>query len=207
MAAVDRINAAVRRVPAWPIYPVCAVWLAWVFYRGATGGLGVEPIEALEHEYGAMAMKVLVVGLAISPLRRHAGVNLVKFRRALGVSAFVLVLAHLLVWAVLDVQSLDRIWADIVKRPYVTVGMAAFLMLLPLALTSNDRAVRRLGPKWRRLHKLTYPAAVLAGVHFLWLAKGFQLEPLIWLAVICVLLALRLRPRRGIGHRAAPTQG
>jgi sulfoxide reductase heme-binding subunit YedZ len=207
MAAVDRINAAVRRVPAWPIYPVCAVWLAWVFYRGATGGLGVEPIEALEHEYGAMALKVLVVGLAISPLRRHAGLNLVKFRRALGVSAFVLVLAHLAVWAVLDVQSLDRIWGDILKRPYVTVGMAAFLMLLPLALTSNDRAVRWLGPKWRRLHKLTYPAAVLAGVHFLWLAKGFQLEPLIWLAVIGVLLVLRLRPGRGIGHRAAPTQG
>ncbi|WP_084860931.1 protein-methionine-sulfoxide reductase heme-binding subunit MsrQ [Salibaculum halophilum] len=207
MAVVDRINAAVRRVPAWPIYPVCALWLAWVFYRGATGGLGVEPIEALEHEYGAMALKVLVVGLAISPLRRHAGLNLVKFRRALGVSAFVLVLAHLAVWAVLDVQSLDRIWADIVKRPYVTVGMAAFLLLLPLALTSNDRAVRWLGPKWRRLHKLTYPAAVLAGVHFLWLAKGFQLEPLIWLAVISALLVLRFRPGRGARPRAAPTQG
>lgn len=193
MALANPINSAARRVPAWSIYILCAGWAGWVFFLGATGGLGVEPIEALEHEYGAMALNLLVAGLAITPLRRYAGINLLKFRRAMGVSAFFLVLAHVLVWAVLDVQSLDRIWADIVKRPYVTVGMAGFLLLLPLALTSNNRAVRRLGSKWRKLHKLTYPAVVLGAVHFLWLVKGFQWEPLIYLVVILALLATRLR--------------
>ncbi|HKL69066.1 protein-methionine-sulfoxide reductase heme-binding subunit MsrQ [Salibaculum sp.] len=207
MAAADRINSAARRVPAWSLYILCTTWAVWVFYRGATGGLGVEPIEALEHEYGAMALKVMVAGLAITPLRRLAGINLIKFRRAIGVSAFFLVLVHLLVWAVLDVQSLDRIWADIVKRPYVTVGMVAFLMLVPLVVTSNTWSVRKLGPKWRQLHKLTYPAAILAAVHFLWLAKGFQLEPLFWLAVICALLALRVRPTRRTEPRSAASQG
>lgn len=193
MALANPINSAARRVPAWSIYILSAGWAGWVFFLGATGGLGVEPIEALEHEYGAMALNLLVAGLAITPLRRYAGINLLKFRRAMGVSAFFLVLAHVLVWAVLDVQSLDRIWADIVKRPYVTVGMAGFLLLLPLALTSNNRAVRRLGSKWRKLHKLTYPAVVLGAVHFLWLVKGFQWEPLIYLVVILALLATRLR--------------
>lgn len=207
MSLADRINTALRRVPAWPVYILCAGWAVWVFYRGATGGLGVEPVEALEHEYGAMALKLLVAGLAITPLRRLVAVNLIKFRRPVGVSAFFLVLAHLLVWAVLDVQSLDRIWADILKRPYVTVGMAAFLLLVPLAVTSNNKAVRKLGPKWRQLHRLTYPAAVLAAVHFLWLVKGFQLEPLIWLAVIGVLLVLRLRPSRRPGGRPAASHG
>jgi sulfoxide reductase heme-binding subunit YedZ len=207
MAVVDAINTGLRRVPAWPVYILCVAWAVWVFNRGATGGLGVEPIEALEHEYGAMALKLLVAGLAITPLRRVVGINLIKFRRAIGVSTFFLVLAHLLVWAVLDVQSLDRVWADIVKRPYVTVGMAAFLMLLPLVLTSNDGAVRWLGPRWRQVHKLTYPAAVLAAVHFLWLAKGFQIEPVVWLAVICGLLALRLRPSRRARGRPATSGG
>lgn len=193
MALANPINSAARRVPAWSIYILCAGWAGWVFFLGATGGLGVEPIEALEHEYGAMALNLLVAGLAITPLRRYAGINLLKFRRAMGVSAFFLVLAHVLVWAVLDVQSLDRIWADIVKRPYVTVGMAGFLLLLPLSLTSNNRAVRRLGTRWRKLHKLTYPAVVLGAVHFLWLVKGFQWEPLIYLVVILALLATRLR--------------
>ena len=192
MAVSDRINSAARRVPAWAIYILCAVWAGWVFYLGVIGELSKEPIKALEHEYGAMALKLLVVGLAITPLRRFAGINLLKFRRAIGVSAFFLVLAHLLVWAVIDVRALDRIWADIVKRPYVTVGMASFLLLLPLAITSNNRSIRKLGATWRKLHKLVYPAAVLAALHFIWLVKGFQFEPLIYMAVVLGLLALRL---------------
>ena len=95
----------------------------------------------------------------------------------------------------LDVQDPARIWADIVKRPYITVGMAAFVLLIPLAATSNNLSVRKLGPTWRKLHKLVYPAAILGAVHFVMLAKGFQIEPLIYLAIIMVLLALRLIPR------------
>ena len=103
-------------------------------------------------------------------------------------------LAHLLVFAVLDVQSLSRVWTEVVKRPYVTVGMAAFLMMLPLAVTSNNLSLRKLGgAAWRKLHKLTYPIAVLGAVHYLWLVKGFQIEPLIYLTVIIGLLVTRVK--------------
>lgn len=193
---MDQVNAALRRVPPWLIYVAAAAWVGWMFWLGVTGGLGVEPIEALEHVYGEKALQLVVLGLAVTPLRRFAGLNLMKFRRAIGVTAFFLVLAHFLVWAVLDVQTLGRVWEDIVKRPYITVGMAALLLLLPLAATSNNWAVRKLGPKWRQLHKLTYPMAVLAAVHYVWLAKGFQIEPLVYLGLIAGLLALRMVPRQ-----------
>jgi sulfoxide reductase heme-binding subunit YedZ len=123
--------------------------------------------------------------------------NLMCWRRAIGVLAFFFLLAHFLVWSVLDVQSLSRIWADIVERPYVTIGMAGFVLLIPLGLTSNNLSVRKMGAAaGRKLHRLVYPAAVLGAVHWIWLAKGFQLEPLIYLAVTLALLATRFRSAR-----------
>ena len=163
-----------------------------------TGGLGREPVEALEHELGEIALQLLIIGLCISPLRRFVGLNLLKFRRAFGVLAFTYVALHLLVWAVLDVQTLERVWADIVKRPYITIGMASFVLMLPLILTSNNWAVRWLGPLWSRLHLLPYPVALLAAVHFIWVRKGFQIETLLYLGVITGLLALRF-----VGQRRA----
>ena len=192
----DAINKATRRVPAWPIYvlgPLPALWWVW---QGFTGGLGVEPIKALEHELGLFALKLLVAVLAVTPLRRFAGVALIKYRRALGVMCFVYVVLHLLVWLGLDVQIPALIWADIVKRPYITIGMAAFALLIPLAATSNNWSVRKLGRRWRSLHKLTYPAVLLGAVHFILLRKGFQLEPLVYLAIILALLGLRYLPAR-----------
>ena len=195
---MQRVNGALRRVPPWLLYMGGIGWGAWLFWLAATGGLGVEPIEALEHRYGKLALQLIVLGLLVTPLRQWAGLNLMPFRRAIGVLAFVYVLAHLLVWAVLDVQSLSAIWADIVKRPYVTIGMTGFVALLPLALTSNDWAVRRLGGmRWRQLHRLVYPAAVLGALHYIWLAKGFQIEPLVYLTAILALLALRVVRRKG----------
>jgi sulfoxide reductase heme-binding subunit YedZ len=188
----ERVNNAVRRVPVWLVYLVGLLPAPWFLYLGLTGGLGVEPIKALEHELGLFALQLLVAGLAITPLRRLAGLNLLKFRRAIGVLAFIYVGLHLLVWLVLDVQALDRIWADIVKRPYITVGMIGFLLMVPLAVTSNNWSVRRLGPRWRQLHKLTYGVLVLGALHFVMLSKGFQLEPLLYMAAILFLLALRL---------------
>ena len=190
---MNSVNGALRKIPTWIIYIVGAAWAAWLFYQGLTGGLGPEPINALERLYGELALKLLIVGLAITPLRKYVGLNLLKFRRAIGVTAFFFVLAHFLVWVVLDVQSLSRVWTEIVKRPYVTVGMASFLMLIPLAITSNNLSLRKLGAvTWRKLHKLTYPALIFGGIHFLWLVKGFQLEPILYLAVIIGLLVLRL---------------
>ena len=194
MTGIQRINAGLRRLPAGILYITGVAWAGWLFWLAATGGLGVEPIEALEHRYGKLALQLIVLGLAVTPLRQWTGLNLMPFRRAIGVLAFLYVTAHLLVWAVLDVQSLSAIWADIVKRPYVTIGMAGFVLLLPLGLTSNDRALRWLGPlRWRGLHRLVYPAAIVGAVHYLWQAKGFQIEPIAYLAVILVLVALRIR--------------
>ena len=192
----DRLNRLARRVPAAVLYVLGLVQALWLFYLGATGGLGVEPIKALEHELGEIALQLVIAGLCITPLRRFAGINLLKFRRALGLMAFFFVTLHLLVWLVLDVQIPAQIWADILKRPYITVGMLAFALMIPLAMTSNGWSVRRLGARWRKLHRLTYAVAVLGGIHFLWLVKGFQIEPILYLAAIVLLLALRVRPVR-----------
>ena len=194
---IDRLNTLLRKIPAWTIYIVGAAWAAWLFYLGVTGGLGVEPINALEREYGEIGLKLMVIGLAVTPLRKYAGINLLKFRRAIGVTTFFFILAHFSVWALLDVGSFARVWEEILKRPYVTVGMASFLMLIPLAVTSNNLSLRKMGAAtWRQLHKLTYPAAVLGAVHYLWLVKGFQLEPIIYLIIIGGLLALRVQRNR-----------
>lgn len=190
------INSTLRRVPPWIIYILGAGHIIWLFWLGATGGLGVEPISALEHRLGKTALKLLLVGLAITPLRRFAGVNLIRFRRAVGLTAFLYIAVHLSVWMVLDLQSFDRVWADILKRPYITIGMLGFVLMIPLALTSNNWSVRRLGRVWRRLHKLTYIVAVLGALHFVMLAKGFQIEPLLYLAAVLGLLALRIPKRR-----------
>jgi len=188
------INGWLRRIPAWPLYIIVAVWVGYMFWLGVSGQLGAEPINRLEREYGALGLKALILGLMVTPLRKHTGVNLLKFRRAIGVSTFFLILAHFTVFVVLDIQSLERVWTEIVKRPYVTVGMLAFLMLIPLAMTSNNLALRKLGgATWRQLHKLTYPAAILGGLHYLWLVKGFQWEPIIYLGIILALLAARIR--------------
>ncbi|MES0826857.1 protein-methionine-sulfoxide reductase heme-binding subunit MsrQ [Ruegeria sp. SCP11] len=189
---MDRLNLVFRRIPIWAVYALGAFPAPWLFFQGLTGGLGVDPIEALEHRYGELALQLLIAVLAISPLRRFLGLNLLKFRRALGVLTFTYVSLHLLVWLVLDVQVPSQIWADIVKRPYITVGMAAFVLLLPLAITSNNLSVRKLGPRWRSLQRLVFPAAILGGLHYVMLAKGFQIEPLIYLSVIVGLLLLRV---------------
>ena len=193
---VDRVNLYARRVPVWLVWLVYLIPVPVLLYMGSTGGLGREPIKALEHELGEIALQLLIIGLCITPLRRFFGINLLKFRRAIGLLAFTYVVLHLLVWAVLDVQALSAMWADIVKRPYITIGMAALLLMLPLALTSNTFSVRRLGARWHSLHKLTYAVAILGAVHFLWVRKGIQPEPLIYLAVILGLVALRFVPKR-----------
>ena len=189
---MDWINQLLRKVPTWLVYIVGLIPVPLFLYLAQTGGLGREPIKALEHELGELALKLIIVGLAITPLRKFVGLNLIKFRRSIGVLAFTYVALHLLVWLVLDVGILSQIWADILKRPYITIGMVGFVVMIPLAVTSNNWSVKRLGGKWRRLHQLTYVAAALGGLHFIMIAKGIQLEPLIYMAVILSLLVYRL---------------
>lgn len=195
----ETLNTGVRRIPNVFVYVVGILPAGWFLYLGLIGQLGAEPIKALEHELGKFALQLLILGLCITPLRRHLQVNAIKLRRPIGVLAFVYVALHLLVWLVLDVQIVSQIWEDIVKRPYITVGMAGFVLMVPLALTSNNWSVRALGPRWRSLHKVTYAVAILGGLHFIMLSKGLQLEPLVYMIAILGLLALRLdltRPQR-----------
>ncbi len=190
------VNTALRRVPAWPLYIVGVLPGVWDFYLGLTGGLGAEPIKALEHELGRFALQLFIVVLAITPLRQLTGISLIKYRRALGLLVFFYVSVHLAVWLFLDVQDVGAIWKDILKRPYITIGMVGFALLIPLAITSNNKSIRRLGPLiWRKLHLLTYPAIMLGGVHFVWLRKGWQVEPMMYLLVIVLLLVRRVRFR------------
>ena len=203
MRVVERINGVARRIPTWAVYVLYLLPAPYYFYLALTGGLGPDPVKPLEHHYGEIALQLLIIGLCISPLRGFFGLNLIKFRRTFGVLAFTYVVLHLMVWAFLDVQTLDRVVQDIIKRPYITIGMASLVLLLPLAITSNNWSVRRLGPNWRKLHLLTYPAVILGGVHYVWLAKGFQLEPLLYMAVILGLLALRMKKTRKVAQSAA----
>jgi sulfoxide reductase heme-binding subunit YedZ len=199
MAALSAqaVNARLRFSPLW-VYGFGAVPGFWLFARALTGNLGADPVITLQRGLGLTALQLLVAVLAVTPLRNLTGISLVRFRRALGVLVFAYAALHVAVWLALDLAfRWGEIGAALVKRPYIMWGMAALVLLLPLAVTSNNAAVRRLGPVlWKRLHRLTYPAAVLAAIHFLWLVKARPGEPDVYLGVILVLLALRLVPAR-----------
>ena len=197
MTTADWINGWLRKLPTWPFYVVGLLPPFWYLYLGFTGGLGVEPITALEHKLGLLGLQMLAATLLVTPIRRFTGVSLIRFRRMLGLLAFYYICMHLATWLVIDVRDPARIWADILKRPYITIGMAGFLMLVPLALTSNNASIRKLRANWRKLHTLVYPAVLLGAVHFVMLRKGWQIEPLVYLGIFVVLLGVRLIPRAG----------
>ncbi|GKY86823.1 protein-methionine-sulfoxide reductase heme-binding subunit MsrQ [Sinisalibacter aestuarii] len=204
MALKDTINGWARKLPTWPVYALGALPPFWYLYLGFTGGLGVEPISELEHRLGLLGLQFLIAGLTITPLRNWTGVNLIRFRRAIGLLAFYYISMHLLAWLVLDIRDPARIWADILKRPYITIGMLGFLTLVPLAATSNKASIRKLGARWRQVHWLVYAAVPLGAVHFVMLRKGWQFEPLIYLGIVLGLLAVRLlrKATRMRPHRA-----
>ncbi|MCB2130184.1 MAG: protein-methionine-sulfoxide reductase heme-binding subunit MsrQ [Rhodobacteraceae bacterium] len=195
---IDSANRFFRRVPAWTVYIVCAAFPLWLLWKGISGTLGVDPVKEIEHRLGLWALKLLVLGLCITPVRRFTGLNLIKFRRAIGLSAFYFLVLHLLAWLVLDMGLLWRqALADIAKRPYITIGTAGLLLLVPLALTSNNWSIRRLGgARWQRLHKLVYPAVLAGAVHYLWLVKAWPVEPFVYLGLTMLLLGVRAIPRR-----------
>ena len=178
------------------IYVFGFVPAVWTFYAAINDQLGADPLKVLERSLGLWALRFLIASLAISPLRRFAGVNLIRHRRALGLMAFFYALLHLTVYLWLD-QGLDvgLIWKDIVKRPYITIGMLAFLILLPLAATSNAYSIRRLGAAWHKLHRWVYLAATAAALHFAMVVKSLTAEPIIYAALVAGLLLVRLLPK------------
>jgi len=195
---IRRINDALRHVPVWAVWLGGAIPFALLVWDTLNGGLGVEPIREIEHRLGRTALYFLVGGLAVTPLLRLTGITLMRYRRALGVLCFAYALPHVLAWVVMDMGLLwGQMARDIIKRPYLLLGLVAFLMLLPLAVTSNALSIRRLGgPSWRGLHKLVYLAAPLAALHWLWALKVNEFAPLFWMGAILVLLGLRTVVRR-----------
>ena len=172
-----------------------AAWLAWRTWHGA---LGVNPVEELELTTGIWAYRFLLVSLAITPLRKLTGWNaVIRYRRMLGLFAFAYATAHLLIYVVVDQgMVLDYIVQDVVKRRFITAGMVAFLLLVPLAVTSTKGWIRRLGKRWQSLHRLVYVSAIAAALHFIWKVKVAIGEPVYYAAILAILLALRLLWRR-----------
>jgi len=195
----------------WSLYVLGLLPAAWLFYAGFNNQLGADPVRTLEKNLGILSLRFLVAGLAITPLRTFGGPNLVRYRRAIGLVAFYYAALHLLAYVWFD-QGFDAgaIWKDVVKRPYVTVGFAAFVILVPLAVTSNNGMIRRLGAvAWQRLHKGVYLACALAALHFIMLRKAWPAEPLIYAGLVGALLlvrvwiALQKRGKRGRQRQAA----
>ncbi|MGO4260496.1 protein-methionine-sulfoxide reductase heme-binding subunit MsrQ [Lysobacter sp. TAB13] len=173
-----------------------AAILAWQIreeFLTGSGGLGADPIAAIEHRLGLWALRLLLIALAVTPLRQLTGqAVLLRFRRLLGLYAFFYASLHLAAYLILDLKGYwTQIFEEIAKRPYITVGFLAWLLLIPLAATSTQGMMRRLGRLWGRLHQLVYVIAVLAVLHFWWLVKSDIREPALYAAILAVLLGWR----------------
>jgi methionine sulfoxide reductase heme-binding subunit len=184
----------------------CLVPLAWLMC-GAFGwldfSLGADPVKKLELALGKTALNILLLTLAVTPVRQIANLpHLPRLRRMLGLFAFFYALLHFCVYLALDLEfNFRTLFADIAKRPYITIGFTALLLLIPLAVTSTNRMMRRLGRRWQKLHRLIYPIAILGVWHFYWQVKRDIRQPLLYAGILAVLLGYRwVRARR----RAAP---
>lgn len=199
---IDRLNGAARKVPTWVVYLLGFVPLALLIFRAVAGDLGVDPVKVIEHQLGELGLQFLLASLVITPLRR-LGLNLIRFRRALGLLAFGYVALHLMAWVTLDMGlRWSEMAADLWKRPYVILGMVGFLALLPLAGTSSNAAIRKLGPvAWGRLHRLAYVALIAGLLHLVLLSKVWTVEVLVYCGLGLALLALRLLPRTAVRQR------
>lgn len=184
---------------------LCLVPFAYLIQGAIFGSLGANPIETITRSLGDWALRLLLLTLAITPIRRLFGWNSVmRLRRMLGLFSFFYATLHLFAYIVLDqFFHWPAIWADILKRPYITIGMLTFTLLVPLAVTSSHGMMRRLGGRrWQRIHRLIYPAAVGAVLHYYWLVKADTREPLVYAAVLLLLLGLRIHWFRHIVQRA-----
>jgi len=189
------------------VWAVCLSPLAWLGYRAATGDLTANPISFITNTLGDWTFRILLASLATTPLRIISGWSWpITLRRLLGLFAFFYACLHFSVWVVLDhFFDWGALGEDIVKRPYITVGMAALLLLIPLAATSTSAMIKRMGGvAWRRLHSLVYLVGILAALHYLWLAKKSVTGPYYYIAVLVILLGVRLVDwgRRRLAARA-----
>ena len=191
-----------RRWAAKPLVFVLCLLPALRLAAGAFGLLGVDlgadPVKLMLHTCGNWALKFLLITLCMTPLRdvTHS-IFWLRFRRMFGLFAFFYVILHFTVYLVLDqAGKVGALWQDVIKRPYITIGMLAFLMLIPLAVTSTGKMQRRLGRRWTTLHRLIYPIAILGAWHFWWQVKKDIREPLLYACILAVLLGYRIFKRR-----------
>jgi sulfoxide reductase heme-binding subunit YedZ len=185
------------------VFTACLLPFAYLAWRAFSGTLGANPIEAVTLATGRWALRLLLVTLAVTPVRRLTGWNrLVQFRRMLGLFAFFYATLHFIIYLVID-QFFDweTIVEDITKRPFIMAGFAAFVLLIPLAVTSTKGWIRRLGRRWQLLHRLIYVSASLAVLHFIWKVKSDLRDPLFYAAILTVLLIARAG--HWIGRRLA----
>jgi methionine sulfoxide reductase heme-binding subunit len=180
------------------VFALCLLPLAWLVWDTAHGRLGTDPVAQLEHRSGDWTLRILLATLAVTPLRTLTKWHwLTRYRRMLGLFAFFYASVHLTLYLVVDLGGFwSQIFAEIAKKPYITVGFAAWLMMIPLAITSTRGMMRRLGRNWLRLHRLVYLIGLCGVLHFMWLVKSGNTiavrEPLVYLAILLVLLAMRL---------------
>jgi len=188
-------NTVVRRGLKPLAHILCLLPLAWLVYQTFTGGLGANPVEAIIRYLGDWALRFLLIALAVTPVRIVTGwLPIARLRRTLGLYAFFYVVIHIMAYVGLDhMFDWATIWGDIVKRTYITVGMAALLMLIPLVVTSTDAMIRRLGgARWRKLHMLVYPAGIAGVIHYFLMIKAGYQEPLLYAVILTVLFGIRL---------------
>ena len=194
-----KFSDLLRSAVAKPVvFALCLIPFFALIWNAFYGGLGANPVEAITHETGEWALRFLLITLAISPLRQWFGLAvLLRFRRMLGLYVFFYACCHFMIWLVAD-HSLDfsDMFEDIIDRPYITLGFSAFILLIPLAVTSNNAMVKRLGQRWKKLHQLTYLITVLAISHFVWLVKADYLEAGIYAVVGISLLLHRTKIKR-----------
>jgi len=193
-----------RRVVHGAVVALCLSPLVGLAVQALRDDLGADPIKTVEHRTGLWTLRFLLATLAVTPLRRLGFAALAPYRRSFGLLAFSYCTLHLSTYGVLDLWGeWGTLLEDIAKRPYITVGFAGFLCMLPLAITSTRKWIRRLGKRWVQLHRLVYAAAVAGCVHFIWLVKKDEREPLFYTALFTALLAARLVFRFWPGSAAA----
>lgn len=186
---MDRVNQFLKGVPPWVVYLLGVLPAVWVIYGGLSA---IDPVRAIEWGLGLWAVRLLIATLFISPLR-WVGLNLIRFRRQLGLVAFAYVVLHFASWLTIDMGlRWSQILPDLYKRWYIVVGMSSLLILIPLAVTSNNASIKAMGARnWTRLHKLAYLATGLGMLHFLMVGKVYTVEVLIYAGILVALLAVR----------------
>lgn len=187
---MDRI----RRLPTGIVWALGSLPLGLLVWDTLAGNLGVDPVRDIEHRLGRTAIYFLIASLCLTPLLRLARINLIKFRRPLGLLAASYAGLHVLAWTILDMGLLwSQMLRDVAKRPYLTIGMVVLAILLAMAATSSNATIRRMGPTaWRALHRWVYLAAPLAVFHWLLAYKIWPAKPLAILSLVAILLAMRL---------------